>query len=155
LREHYISLIEKLRGADPDIAITSDVMVGFPGESERDFEQTLDLIRQVRFDGLFSFKYSDRKGTLADKMKNKVDESDKILRLELLQQLQKQITLEKNNALVGKQMAVLIEGQSKRGGQLTGRTGSNKIVNFRCNNNKIGDIVDVIINDCTANSLRA
>ena len=155
LREHYISLIEKLRGADPDIAITSDVMVGFPGESERDFEQTLDLIRQVRFDGLFSFKYSDRKGTLADKMKNKVDESDKILRLELLQQLQKQITLEKNNALVGKQMAVLIEGQSKRGGQLTGRTGSNKIVNFRCNNNKIGDIVNVIINDCTANSLRA
>lgn len=155
LREHYINITGKLREADPDIAITSDVMVGFPGESVRDFEQTLDLIRQVRFDGLFSFKYSDRKGTLADKMKNKVDESDKIHRLEILRQLQKQITLEKNKALIGKHMAVLIEGQSKRGGQLTGRTDTNKIVNFRCNANSIGDIVNVLINECTTNSLRA
>ena len=153
--EQYIILTEKLREADPDIAITSDVMVGFPGESEEDFEQTLDLIRQVRFDGLFSFKYSDRKGTLAAKMKNKVDESDKIHRLEVLQQLQRQITLENNKGLVGRSIAVLIEGQSKRGGQLTGRTGTNKIVNFNCNDKKIGEIVNVIINDCTANSLRA
>jgi len=137
------------------MSITSDAMVGFPGESEQNFEETLDLIRQVRFDGLFSFKYSERKGTLASKMDNKVDESVKVRRLEKLQKLQKQITLEKNSKLKGKQMEVLIEGQSKRGGQLTGRTGTNKIINFSIKNKSIGDLVKVTIKGCSANSLKA
>ncbi|SPD75556.1 (Dimethylallyl)adenosine tRNA methylthiotransferase MiaB [uncultured Desulfobacterium sp.] len=152
-RDQYIILSEKLREADHDIAITSDVMVGFPGESEADFEQTLDLIRKVRFDNLFSFKYSDRKGTLAAKMQNKVSESLKIHRLEVLQKIQRQITLEKNQDLIGRHVQVLVEGQSKKGGQLTGRTSTNKIVNFISNNKKIGELVNVLIDSCTSNSL--
>lgn len=154
-RERYMDLINKLRVVRPDIAITSDVMVGFPGESEEDFEMTLDLIRQVQFDNLFSFKYSDRKGTLADKMANKVVETEKLRRLEILQELQKQITHSRNKKLNGMRMEVLIEGQSKKGGQWSGRTGSNKIVNLTSNNCSIGDIVNVQIKECFFNSLRA
>jgi len=154
-REQYLDLIKKLRAVRPDIAITSDVMVGFPGESEEDFEMTLDLITQVQFDNLFSFKYSDRKGTLADKMADKVEEVEKTRRLKILQELQKQITHSRNKQLNGMQIEVLVEGQSKKGGQWTGRTETNKIVNFANNNCSIGDLVNVKINECFFNSLRA
>jgi len=153
-REEYVERIAKLRQVKPDIAITSDVMVGFPGESKDDFEMTLDLIKRVQFDGLFSFKYSDRKGTLADKMGNKVGETEKSFRLSILQDLQKQITLKKNKNLEGKRMDVLIEGYSKKEGQLKGRTGSNKIVNLICDTIKIGSLVNVIIKQGFLNSLR-
>jgi len=153
-REEYMERITRLRKARPDIAITSDVMVGFPGESREDFEMTLDLIKCVQFDGLFSFKYSDRKGTLADKMGKKVSESEKSFRLGVLQDLQKQITLKKNKNLEGKRMDVLIEGHSKREGQLKGRTESNKIVNLLCDTGKIGSLINVIIKNGFLNSLR-
>jgi tRNA-2-methylthio-N6-dimethylallyladenosine synthase len=153
-REEYMERIEKLRNVKPDIAITSDVMVGFPGESKDDFEMTLDLVKRVQFDGLFSFKYSDRKGTLADKMGNKVGETEKSFRLSTLQGLQKQITLKKNKNLEGKLMDVLIEGHSKREGQLKGRTKSNKIVNLICDKDKIGNLVNVMIKHGFLNSLR-
>jgi len=154
-REQYLDLVFKLRQVKPDISITSDVMVGFPGESEQDFEITLDLIKSVQFDNLFSFKFSDRKGTLAAKMENKVHESEKIRRLEVLQALQKQITFKKNVQLKGRQLEVLFEGKGKRDGQLMGRTGTNKVVNIACDNNKIGDLVKVTIKDGFMNSLRA
>jgi tRNA-2-methylthio-N6-dimethylallyladenosine synthase len=153
-RERYLELISKLRKTRADIAITSDVMVGFPGETEKDFQLTLDLIRSVQFDGLFSFKYSDRKNTLAEKMEHKLDDPEKARRLEILQTLQKRITLNKNRALEGKLVEVLVEGPSKRGGQLTGRTETNKIVNFSCNSSPIGDIVTVRIRRGLVNSLR-
>lgn len=153
-REEYMERIAKLRKVKPDIAITSDVMVGFPGESKDDFEMTLDLIKRVQFDGLFSFKYSDRKGTLADKMGNKVGETEKSFRLSILQDLQKQITLKKNKNLEGKRMDVLIEGHSKRERQLKGRTESNKIVNLICDTSNIGNLVNVIIKQGFLNSLR-
>lgn len=153
-QENYIELTEKLRVIRPDIGITSDVMVGFPGESKKDFEMTLDLIKKVQFDALFSFKYSDRKGTFAEKMTDKVDEAEKSARLSTLQSLQKQITLKKNRALDGKSVEVLAEGFSKRGGQLTGRTGSNKVVNFVCDTTYIGKLVTVTIKHCFINSLR-
>lgn len=153
-RESYIGLISKLRKTKPDIAITSDVMVGFPGETEKNFESTLDLIRSVQFDALFSFKYSDRKNTVAEKMDHKLDEPEKARRLKTLQAFQRQITLAKNRALEGNQVEVLVEGPSKRGGQLTGRTGTNKIVNFTCNSRPIGDIVNVMIRRGLVNSLR-
>ena len=153
-RERYMGLIKKLRAVRPDIAITGDVMVGFPGESERDFEMTLDLIRQVQFDSLFSFKYSDRKGTLAEKMADKVDESEKSKRLSVLQDLQKRITLKKNKFLEGKQVEVLVEGKGKGKRQLMGRTGSNKIVNFVCNNSLTGQLVKVVVKEGLLNSLR-
>ena len=153
-REEYMERIAKLRKVRPDIAITSDVMVGFPGESREDFEMTLDLIKRVQFDGLFSFKYSDRKGTLAEKMDRKVGENEKGSRLSMLQVLQKQITLKKNKDLEGKRMDVLIEGYSKREGQLKGRTVTNKIVNLTCNTNKIGSLLNVFIKYGFLNSLQ-
>lgn len=154
-REEYLDRVDRLRSARPDIAITSDVMVGFPGESESDFEDTMDLVRTVRFDGLFSFKYSDRKGTLSCGMEHKVPEREKARRLSILQDLQKKITLEKNRALEGERMEVLVEGESRREGQFTGRTPTNKIVNFHSDNSCVGKIVKVLIKNGLANSLRA
>jgi len=153
-RERYMELIAKLRKVTFDIAITSDVIVGFPGESEEDFELTLDLISRVQFDGLFSFKYSDRDGTLAAKMSDKVQAFEKTRRLKVLQDLQNQISLKKNNELEGRKMEVLVEGQSKKGRQLTGRTKTNKIVNFIGNTNCIGQLIDVTIKQGLQNSLR-
>ena len=154
-REQYLDLITRLREVQPDIALTSDVMVGFPGETEKDFEMTLDMIRQVQFDNLFSFKYSDRKGTIAYKMNEKIEETEKTRRLKVLQDLQKKITLKKNTLMKGVDIEVLVEGQSKKGRQMTGRSCTNKIVNFTDENCKIGDIVKVKIKECFFNSLRA
>lgn len=153
-REHYLELIEKLRATRPDIAITSDVMVGFPGESTEDFEQTLNLVEKVQFDNLFSFKYSDRKGTVAEKLPHKVPEAEKACRLHLLQDLQKKATLKKNRSLEGKTVDVLVEGCSKKGEQLTGRTETNKIVNFAGRKTMIGQLVRVLIQRGFQNSLR-
>ena len=152
-REDYINLVQKLRESRPDIAITSDVMVGFPQESLEDFEWTLDLIRKIEFDNLYSFKYSDRKGTLAETMRGKISETEKSSRLSVLQQLQKGITLKKNKRLEGTEVEILVEGQSKKGGQLTGRTATNKVVNFNSNISHLGDLVKVSIKLAFANSL--
>jgi len=151
--KRYKELIRKLRMVRPDMAITSDVMVGFPQESEEDFQMTLDLIKEIEFDNLFSFKYSDRKGTLAERMVGKVDEKVKSSRLAILQQLQKDITLKKNKMLEGAEVEILVEGDSKKGGQLTGRTDTNKIVNFYCNLNMLNQLVDVKIKHSFTNSL--
>ncbi len=152
-REQYMELVCRLREVVPDIAVTSDVMVGFPGESLLDFEETVDLMGKIRFDSLFSFKYSDREGTLAARMDQKIGEEEKSRRLSRLQALQRHITLQKNRALEGKEAIVLVEGCSKKGGQMMGRTDTNKIVNFYSNNNKIGDIVKVYIKRSFVNSL--
>ncbi len=153
-REKYMEFIDKLRKARPEIAITADVMVGFPGETEKDFLDTIDLIKRVEFDGLFSFKYTDRPGTRAEKMKDKVDEKEKGRRLEILQRIQKEITLKKNKQLEGKEVEVLVEGYSKRGNMFMGRTSTNKIVNFSCDFNVIGDLVKVKVEEAFTNSLR-
>jgi tRNA-2-methylthio-N6-dimethylallyladenosine synthase len=152
-REKYLELAEKLRKTRPDMAISSDVMVGFPWESDEDFQLTLDLIREIEFDSLYSFKYSDRKGTLAEKMDGKISEAEKSSRLTALQELQKAITLKKNKRLEGREVEILVEGESKKGGQLTGRTPTNKIVNFSNNNSIIGEIVKVTIKRAFVNSL--
>jgi tRNA-2-methylthio-N6-dimethylallyladenosine synthase len=153
-REEYIGLVSKLRNIRPDFAITSDVMVGFPGESENDFQMTLDLIKKIEFDNLFSFKYSDRKGTLSEKMDCKIDEDEKTSRLLILQSIQKEITLQRNKNHIGNVEDVLVEGESKKGGQFTGRTETNKIVNFYFNINIIGSLVKVIIKRAFINSLQ-
>lgn len=153
-REQYMTIIDKLRASKVDIAITSDVMVGFPGETEEDFLLTLDLIQQVEFDSLFSFKYSDREGTPAARMVEKISEDVKTSRLRRLQNLQNRITLKKNHRLEGQQMTVLVEGTSKKGEQLTGRTGSNKVVNFDGNADMVGKLVEVIIKESYLNSLK-
>ncbi|MGM0426501.1 MAG: tRNA (N6-isopentenyl adenosine(37)-C2)-methylthiotransferase MiaB [Thermodesulfobacteriota bacterium] len=151
-REYYLALIRKLREAIPHIAITSDVMVGFPGETDEDFHSTLDLIERVRFDSLFSFKYSDRKGTKAENMGNKLQEAEKGARLATLQNIQKRITLQKNRCLIGKRVQVLVEGVSKKG-ELTGRTITNKVVNLKGDISSIGYLINVNIESVTPNSL--
>lgn len=154
-REHYLERIRLLRATRPDVAVTADVMVGFPGETRTDFEETLDLVQTVCFDSLYSFKYSDRKGTAAAEFGDKVDEHEKGARLAELQALQNTITLEQNRALEGREVEVLVDGTSKKGGQFTGRTESNKVVNFNCNSCKLGDIVKVPILTGYAHSLHA
>ena len=153
-REQYLEIIKRLKSAKEDIAITSDVMVGFPGETEEDFRLTLDLIQAVEFDSLFSFKYSDREGTPAARMPEKVREEIKVLRLQRLQDLQNRITLKKNRNLEGRQLTVLVEGTSKKGGQLSGRTGSNKVVNFDGDARMVGKLVEVVIKASYVNSLK-
>ena len=153
-REEYLEIIHKLRTAKEDIAITSDVMVGFPGETEEDFRFTLDLIQQVEFDSLFSFKYSDREGTPAERMPDKISEGVKASRLQRLQNLQNSITLKRNRNLKGQKLMVLVEGPSKKGGQLAGRTGSNRVVNFDGNAGMVGKLVEVTIKESYLNSLK-
>ncbi len=152
--DDYLRLIQKLRDINPDFAVTSDVIVGFPGESYSDFKKTLDLIDKIEFDNLFSFKYSDRKGTKAAEMAGKLDDKEKSSRLKILQDLQKEKTLLRNKRLEGRTEEILVDGISKRGTQYTGRTDTNKVVNFTCKNDVIGELVKVNIKHTFINSLR-
>jgi tRNA-2-methylthio-N6-dimethylallyladenosine synthase len=152
--ETYLDLINRLKDISPDFAITSDVMVGFPGETEDDFNMTLDVIEKIEFDNLFSFKYSDRRGTLAEKMNEKISEDIKLYRLTTLQAKQKHITLKKNKLLEEREVEVLVDGLARRGEHLTGRTPSNKIVNFNSDKKVIGQLVKVTIKKSHINSLQ-
>ena len=130
-REFYLKKVEKLCNARPDIAITSDIIIGFPGEESVDFEATVDLVRRVGFDSLFLFKYSDRPGVPAARFSDKVPEAVKGERFSTLLEVQRDFTLKKNKALVGTTQEVLVEGPSKKSvNQLTGRTPCNRVVNF-------------------------
>jgi len=151
----YLGRVAKLREIRPDISITSDVIVGFPGETEADFEETIDLMRKIRFDNLFSFKYSEREGTAAAKFDHKVNDSIKSARLRTLQLLQERHTLEKNEVQVGKVLEVLVEGHSKNSpAELTGRTRTNKIVNFKGSTESIGQTLSILITCAYQHSLR-
>jgi len=153
--DQYLETVEKLRESCPEIAVTADVMVGFPGEDEGDFLETLELIERVQFDNLFSFKYSPRKGTKAARVPAQIDETTKSHRLGILQELQKGITLKKNRALEGRCEEVLVEGTNKvTGEEMTGRTSSHKVVNFKGSPELIGQLVKVRIEAGYANSLR-
>jgi tRNA-2-methylthio-N6-dimethylallyladenosine synthase len=151
----YLAKIERLREACPSIAVTADVMVGFPVEGENDFEETLDLMQRVRFDDLFSFKYSPRKGTRAAQFKDRVEEKIKQDRLTILQGIQKEITLQKNQELEGRVEEILVEGRSKQRDQdVTGRTRTNKIVNFEGDLSLVGKLVWIKILMAYPHSLR-
>ncbi len=152
---HYVKLVEDLRGSCPDIGLTSDVMVGFPGESEEDFECTLRLMEEVQFDNVFSFRYSDRPFAESAGYGDKVPEEVKARRLSELQALQSEITLRKNRAEEGGMREVLTEGPSKSAdGQLTGRTRQNRIVNFEGPMHLVGSLVTVRIVAGFSHSLR-
>jgi tRNA-2-methylthio-N6-dimethylallyladenosine synthase len=154
-KEAYLEKIDRLKKICPPIAITADVIVGFPGEEEKDFEETLDLIRKVRFDDLFSFKYSPRKGTRAAQFTDKVEEKVKQDRLSVLQEIQREITLKKNQEREGRLEEVFVEGRSKQSAQeVTGRTRSNKIVNFEGDFSLVGKLVPVRITKAYPHSLR-
>jgi tRNA-2-methylthio-N6-dimethylallyladenosine synthase len=151
---HYLGLVEKLRAAVPGIALSSDMIVGFPGETEEDFEGTLEAMRKVEYDFLFSFKYSPRRGTPAAEMEGQVPDKVKEERLARLQELQKAHTLKLNRAQVGSVRAVMVDGRSRSGGgQLMGRTPENKIVNFTGPAELVTKTVEVEIIDAYINSM--
>lgn len=151
----YLRKIEELRNICPDMGLSSDVMVGFPGETEQDFKDTLRLIETVQFDNLFSFRYSDRPFTQSAQYADKIPEAIKAERLAELQALQAQITLAKNLQEVGKNRAVLVEGASRNGqGQMTGRTEQNRVVNFAGSPDRVGALIPVQIQEAFSHSLR-
>ena len=146
-REKYLELISAIRKEVPDSSITTDIIVGFPGETEKEFEETLGLIKEIRFDSAFTFIYSKRTGTPASTMEEQVPEDIKSRRLKELMDIQNQISLEKNQEELGKTLEVLIEGESKNNPDtLMGRDRKNKLVIVPRDDNLIGKIVNVKIN---------
>ncbi|MDG2915863.1 tRNA (N6-isopentenyl adenosine(37)-C2)-methylthiotransferase MiaB [Bisgaard Taxon 10/6] len=151
----YKSIIRKLRKVRPDIQISSDFIVGFPGETNAEFEQTMNLIADVNFDMSFSFVYSARPGTPAADMPDDVSEEEKKQRLYLLQQRINNQAAKFSRAMLGTEQRVLVEGPSKKDiMELTGRTENNRIVNFKGTPDMIGKFVDIKITDVFTNSLR-
>lgn len=146
--EQYLEKVNKLREAIPDIAITTDLIIGFPGETDDDFNDTMDMIEKVRFDQAFMFKYSRRIGTSAAKMNNQVDKNITSERFQKLLDRVNDICYEKNSLYQGTTQKVLVEGTSKNDeSTLTGRTDTNRIVHFKGTESYIGDIVNVKITD--------
>jgi tRNA-2-methylthio-N6-dimethylallyladenosine synthase len=147
-KEDYLLLVQKLREANPDIVITTDFIVGFPGETEKDFSETMDLIDRVGFDSAFTFIYSPRIGTPAADIEAQVPEDVKHNRFNRMIGRLNEITLEKNRAYIGQTFGVLVEGVSKTSkDMLNGRTAGGKLVNFPCNRSAIGTTVQVKITD--------
>ncbi len=152
-RSDYLDKIKKLRDAVPDIVLTTDIIVGFPGETVQDFEQTIKLLEDVRYDSIFAFKYSKRPGTAALKMPGHLPGDVKELRLTRVLSIQREIAIQKNKAYVGRRMDILIDGRSKRGGKLSGRTRGNKVVNVAGPDHLIGFLVAARITAAGVNSL--
>lgn len=145
-KAHYIALAEKMRNTVPGLAITTDIIVGFPGETEEDFQETLDVMNAVKFDSAFTFKYSPRAGTKAAEYEDSVPEEIKQDRLGRLIELQHQHTLERNEMHIGEIQTVLVEKDSKKSAkQHMARTRNNKIVVFDKGSETTGDFVNVRI----------
>jgi tRNA-2-methylthio-N6-dimethylallyladenosine synthase len=152
-RAHYLDLVASLKKADPTLALSTDIIVGFPGETEEDLAKTLEMLELVQFDLIFSFKYSDRPQTRALNFPDKVPEEVKARRLTEVQAYQKTVTLNINRSLLGQTLSVLVTGEGRRQGQMSGRTGTNKIVNFPGTPELYGQIVPVTIVEAYAASL--
>ena len=144
--EKYLRLVEKIRAALPNVSLTTDLIVGFPGETEQDFLETLEFLRAVEFDAAFTFIYSKRSGTPAATFPAQVDDETKHRRLDALMKVQNEISLRKNSALVDSVVKVLVEGASKTDEKIfMGRTRTNKLVLFPRGTEQAGDIVDIKI----------
>lgn len=153
-REDYLKLIEKLRKTVPDITLSTDIIVGFPGETNEDFEETLSIVKEVEYDSAFTFIYSIRKGTPAEKFEDQIEESEKHRRFDLLVNAVNEISEKKNKAYQDRVEKVLVDGVSKNDkSTLTGRTDGFKLVNFAGKKELIGSIVDVKITDTKTFSL--
>ncbi|MBK5275489.1 MAG: tRNA (N6-isopentenyl adenosine(37)-C2)-methylthiotransferase MiaB [Desulfuromonadales bacterium] len=152
-RESYLDRIRALKSARPGIVITGDMIVGFPGETEEDFEQTMALIEEVRYADVYSFVYSPRPGTRAAEFPEEITREQKQERLERLLKVVRRITLEINSSFTGTIQSILVEGLGKRPGQVSGRADSGKTVNFIGSPDLIGSFVDVRIVAAYQNSL--
>jgi tRNA-2-methylthio-N6-dimethylallyladenosine synthase len=130
-QERYLGILDRVRAAMPDAAITTDVIVGFPGETEADFEQTLEVVEEVGYDGAFTFLYSPRRGTEAATLPDQISHEVKVERMERLVPVVQRRARERAQRFVGRTLEVLVEGASRTDpGRLRGRTRHNKVVNF-------------------------
>ena len=152
-RAQYLEVIRKLRAVRPDIQITGDMIVGFPGEDDQDFEQTLSLMEEVRYFDLFSFMYSSRPGTAAARWEDRLSRSVKQDRLDRLQRLQLEHSRAHNDSYLGTIQTVLVEGAAKYPDQVSGRADNGRIVNLPGPLSLVGSLVDVRITASYANSL--
>jgi tRNA-2-methylthio-N6-dimethylallyladenosine synthase len=153
-RERYLALADRLRAAIPDLALTTDLIVGFPGETDEDFEQTLSLVEEVGFDGAFTFVFSPRAGTEAAGMGGQVPDAVKGERIERLVEVVQRVAAARNLERVGRVEEVLVEGPSRTDVSLyRGRTRRNTTVNFR-GAAQAGELVDVLVEEATSTTLR-
>jgi tRNA-2-methylthio-N6-dimethylallyladenosine synthase len=153
-KDEYMKKINKIRNEMPDIALTTDIIVGFPGETREDFQETLDIVKEVRFDQAYTFIYSKRIGTPAFDMEDLTTDKEKHENFDELIEIQNQISKEINDTYLGKIVEVLIDGVSKNNPKrLTGRTRTGKIVNFNGKGKRAGDLVNVRINEIFSWSL--
>ena len=155
-RAEYLDLIAALRDAVPDIALSTDLIVGFPGETEADFEATLEMVERVQYDNVFAFRYSRRPGTPAAEMRDQIPEDEKARRNARLLAVVERVTAARSGRLAGQVVEVLVDGISKRHpGELSGRTRCNRVVNFDGGGAAVGDVVTVRVTDVMPHSLRA
>lgn len=150
----YLDIINRIRNSSRKISVTTDVIVGFPSESDNDYQDTLELMKRCEFEGAYIFKYSERKGTPAQLLKNNIPEDIKTERFLGVEGLQREIQLKKYNQLVGQKLEVLVERASPRiAGQLSGHTRCQKVVNFEGSIELVGKLVSVRITEVKMNSL--
>jgi len=153
-RDEYLEKIAMLRKARREISLTTDLIVGFPGETENDFEETLSLLDVAQYDGAFSFKYSPRPNTPSLKMQDVIPEEEKSRRLAVLIEKQREIQRARNERLIGRTFEVMVEGKSRKEHQWSGHTSSNKVMNFTSRaQESLGDYVQVKVVAVTPNSL--
>lgn len=145
-KEDYLNLVQKMKTKIPNLKLSTDIIVGFPGETEKDFLETLDVVKKVGFEQVYMFIYSRRKGTPGDKMENQIPEATKHERFDRLKQLVENEIQQNNQKYIGTTQKILVEGKSKTNEKmLTGRTENNKIVNFEGNDELIGKLIEIKI----------
>ena len=153
-KEEYITLFNKMKEKIPGVAITTDIIVGFPSETEEDFQETLDIVNYCKYDGAYTFIYSERKGTASSFMKDDVSQEEKENRLHRLNELVNKYSKESNEKLLNKVVKVLLIGESEKDKEkLYGYTETMKLVNVSCDKKEIGNIVSVKITDAKSFSL--
>jgi tRNA-2-methylthio-N6-dimethylallyladenosine synthase len=155
-RAEYLDLIAALRDAVPELALSTDLIVGFPGETEAEFEATLEMVERVQYDNVFAFRYSRRPGTPAAEMADQIAEDEKARRNARLLAVVERVTTARSTRLAGQVVEVLVEGASRRNrGELSGRTRCNRVVNFEGGAAAVGDVVAARVTDVMPHSLRA
>lgn len=153
-RAEYLEKVRRVRARIPDIVLSTDIIVGFPGETNEDFEQTMSLLAEVEYDLVFSFIYSKRKGTPAAEMEDCLTDKEKHENFERMLRLQDEISRKKNDRYVGRTERVLVESVSRTNSEfMSGRTDGGKIVNFRGDESMAGKILDVKITEAKTWSL--
>jgi len=144
--EEYLAKVAMLRERMPEIVLSTDIIAGFPGETEEDFEETVGILDEVRFDYAFLFRYSERRGTAASTLPDTLPEGERLRRLNILQELQGRITAERSRALVGRTFQVLVTGDARRPGQQAGRTPGNRSVVLEGTSFRPGEVIEVTVN---------